>query len=439
MKTFVLFVLLVLSAFSTTLSFAQESCSSSGTLEEMSVTITNDTDNDVTIHWIEPACVEYEGTPIAAGATYEFTTYDGHQFVFRNTDGDQIAAYTAAVVDNAQTILVSTLIAAYTPEKPVTCSQSGTFEEMPLTFNNDTGGDVTVHWIDENCVEQEGTPIAAGENYEFTTYDGHQFVFKDAAGSVIGNYTAAVADSGEVLPISGFSEEEWIDIEPEVVAEPTVDSVVVAPGETEARSLPVTLNGTLASDVESNSFTLEAQADIPYIIYMASTDFDTYVIVRDADNTELAWNDDINLRGGNLNSLLTFVPSTSGTYTIAIDSYVEGAAGDYTFSIATPDTRISSYYANTVGATDTTFEVEAGKTYFVFANSDELDTTLTVLDETGNQVVMNDDMGNGITNSFVWFEAQSTGTYTLRVAGYDALKSGTFELLTGAFAPASAE
>lgn len=438
MKAIVLFVLIVLSAFSTTVSFAQESCSSGGTLEEMLLTISNDTDKDVTIHWIDDGCIEVEGTPIAAGENYEFTTYDGHEFVFRDTDGNQIAAYVAAVADNNATLLVSTLIAAYSPEKPVTCSSSGTFEEMLVTFDNDTGGDVTIHWIDENCVEQEGSPIAAGTQYEFTTYDGHEFIFRDAEGSQIGNYTAVVADNGQVLPISGYVE-QWIDIEPEVVAEPTVDSVVVAPGESEARGLPVTLNGTLASDVESNSFTLEAQAEIQYVIYMASTDFDTYVIVRDANNEEVAWNDDINLRGGNLNSLLVFVPPTSGTYTIAIDSYVEGAAGDYTFSIATPDTRISSYYANTIGATDTTFEVEAGTSYFVFANSDEIDTTLTVLDETGAEVAMNDDSGNDGTNSFVWFEAQSTGTYTLRVAGYDAIKSGTFELLTGAFAPASAE
>lgn len=438
MKAIVLFVLIVLSAFSTTVSFAQESCSSGGTLEEMLLTISNDTDKDVTIHWIDDGCIEVEGTPIAAGENYEFTTYDGHEFVFRDTDGNQIAAYVAAVADNNATLLVSTLIAAYSPEKPVTCSSSGTFEEMLVTFDNDTGGDVTIHWIDENCVEQEGSPIAAGTQYEFTTYDGHEFIFRDAEGSQIGNYTAVVADNGQVLPISGYVE-QWIDIEPEVVAEPTVDSVVVAPGESEARGLPVTLNGTLASDVESNSFTLEAQAEIQYVIYMASTDFDTYVIVRDANNEEVAWNDDINLRGGNLNSLLVFVPPTSGTYTIAIDSYVEGAAGDYTFSIATPDTRISSYYANTIGATDTTFEVEAGTSYFVFANSDEIDTTLTVLDETGAEVAMNDDSGNDGTNSFVWFEAQSTGAYTLRVAGYDAIKSGTFELLTGAFAPASAE
>lgn len=438
MKAIVLFVLIVLSAFSTTVSFAQENCSSGGTLEEMLLTISNDTDKDVTIHWIDDGCIEVEGTPIAAGENYEFTTYDGHEFVFRDTDGNQIAAYVATAADNNATLLVSTLIAAYSPEKPVTCSSSGTFEEMLVTFDNDTGGDVTIHWIDENCVEQEGSPIAAGTQYEFTTYDGHEFIFRDAEGSQIGNYTAAVADNGQVLPISGYVE-QWIDIEPEVVAEPTVDSVVVAPGESEPRGLPVTLNGTLASDVESNSFTLEAQAEIPYIIYMASTDFDTYVIVRDANNEEVAWNDDINLRGGNLNSLLVFVPPTSGTYTIAIDSYVEGAAGDYTFSIATPDTRISSYYANTVGATDTTFEVEAGTWYFVFANSDEIDTTLTVLDETGAEVAMNDDSGNDGTNSFVWFEAQSSGTYTLRVAGYDAIKSGTFALLTGAFAPASAE
>lgn len=435
MKAIVLFVLLVLSAFSTTLSFAQESCSSGGTLEEMFLTITNDTSKDVTIHWIDDSCVEHEGSPIAAGENFEFTTYDGHEFVFRDTDGNQIAAYVATVADNNQTLLVSTLIAAYSPEKPITCSSSGTFEEMLITFNNDTGGDVTIHWIDENCVEQEGSPIAAGADYEFTTYDGHEFIFRDAEGSLIGNYTAAVADNGQVLPISGYVE-QWIEIEPEMVAEPTVDSVVVAPGESEPRGLPVTLNGTLASDVTSNSFTLEAQAQIPYVIYMASDDFDTYVNVRDENNTELAWNDD---GGGNLNSLLVFVPPTSGTYTIAIDSFQNGASGDYTFSIATPDTRISSYYANTVGATETAFEVEAGKTYFVFANSAEIDTTLTVLDATGVEVWNNDDRGDGTTNSFVWFEAQSTGTYTLRVSGYDPLKSGRFELLTGSLAPANAE
>lgn len=55
------------------------------------------------------------------------------------------------------------------------------------SFSNDTHTDVTVHWLDYDCVEQDAIPIVAGESLEITVFDGHEFAFRDGNGDVVLN------------------------------------------------------------------------------------------------------------------------------------------------------------------------------------------------------------------------------------------------------------
>lgn len=72
--------------------FAQaQSCSSSGTNEEVNINFLNDTASEITIHWLDGSCVEGEGTVVLPGEAYTGLSYDGHEFVFRNADAEQLA------------------------------------------------------------------------------------------------------------------------------------------------------------------------------------------------------------------------------------------------------------------------------------------------------------------------------------------------------------
>ena len=53
---------------------ADLTCSSGGTQEEVQVTLLNDTDTDVYMHWINYECGEGDGERIAAGEEFTFTT-----------------------------------------------------------------------------------------------------------------------------------------------------------------------------------------------------------------------------------------------------------------------------------------------------------------------------------------------------------------------------
>ncbi len=115
-----------------------------------------------------------------------------------NADGSDVIRLT---VDGTSNFDAAYGISAVSSE-PETCSMSGTQEQINATFSNDTGGDVTLHWVDFECVETEGSLIPAGTEFPFTTYDGHEFIIRDAAGNLIGDYKAAVSDNNQVIPIS---------------------------------------------------------------------------------------------------------------------------------------------------------------------------------------------------------------------------------------------
>ena len=78
---------------------AQEGCSNSGTNEEVNINFFNDTASEITIHWLDQECVEGSGTVVLPGESYSGLSYDGHEFVFRNADAEELSS-----------IMVNTLI-----------------------------------------------------------------------------------------------------------------------------------------------------------------------------------------------------------------------------------------------------------------------------------------------------------------------------------------
>lgn len=396
---------------------AELTCSTGGTQEEVQATILNDTDADVYMHWINFECGEGDGELIAVGEEFPFTTYDGHEFVFRDADGDELAPYVISsdiseTIVPVSEIIVESADASETVEPP-TCSAVEGAEHFATTFLNDTGSDVTLHFIDYVCVEMQGELIRAGEEFPFNTDDGDEFVFRDLDGELLTHYTVTTKIADEIVPISGLIAEAQVD------ESRIVDAIA-------------TVTGTLSENDAMNSYSFEGAVDVEYLVWLTSEDFDTYLHIYDASGEEIAYDDD---SGGNLDAFVIFTAPADGIYTVGIDSFQDGASGDYVLSISHPITVISSFLA-AKGPTDTAIEVEEGVTYFVFADSDEFDTVLRVLDVNSDEVVANDDRNDGSTNSFVRFTASSTGTYTVRVGGYESGDTGQFSILLGSFVAA---
>ena len=80
-----------------------------------------------------------------------------------------------------------------------------------------------------------------------------------------------------------------------------------------------------------DKFTFAASAGVEYTIAMASSAFDTWLVLKDPANAVVAQDDD---GGGGTNSKIVFAPRAAGTYTVETTSYAAKATGAYTVSLA---------------------------------------------------------------------------------------------------------
>lgn len=475
MKLKALVIVLILSLLVIPTTMAQSECSNSGTLEEFETTFLNDTRTDVTVHWIDNECVEQEGTPLAAGEEYTFTTYDGHEFVFRNADGDVLMNYMVNTLLADETLELNQAIA-----EGAFASAFGDINERreelgfePIYFSD------ALYNIAREAAEQyeedaaeEGiviSDITDGADLNVT-----EVVFELAEEAEAGVQTAAAGIRDELTPVEDLAEiisSDFEDINAEyesngearawlgediqsvavyadenlfiyvfsTISQPELDAAWEArqeAAEGESADAPAiasneTVAGFLESDSEMNYYSLEAEAGVMYALHLTSTEFDPYLNLYNPSNEEIATNDD---GGGDLNSFIAFTATEDGVYTVGLDSFVDGAEGNYTLSIAELSNEITGSVSSDSAVSTTTWDVEEGVTYVVSVSSEAFDTTLSVLDETGAEVVSNDDFEG--TNSFVWFTAQSTGTYSVNVSSFDGAGAGDFRVLTGSFAVA---
>jgi hypothetical protein len=190
-----------------------------------------------------------------------------------------------------------------------------------------------------------------------------------------------------------------------------------------------------------------------YTIDLVSSNFDTYLILRDATKV-VAVSDDVAL--GNLNSRIVFTPKQYGTYRIVVTTYAQKATGKFSLRI-----REEASGAPPVAAGEFTFPPGAltkgdpqfklrkgchykahhflfrpGVTYTIDLMSPGkrgdpgwFDTYLFLVDELGNEVARNDDGGDGLNARLIFtptreedyrlvvtsFSQGATGRYILRV------------------------
>lgn len=189
-----------------------------------------------------------------------------------------------------------------------------------------------------------------------------------------------------------------------------------------------TVNGNLTANT-ADEWTFEGQTADIVIITMESTNFDSYLELRDGEGNVLAEDDD---SAGNLNALLRVALEDSGTYTIAARSFNPTATGSYALSIRleTPAEQNAIVVGETVESSISnvagdrwTFAGREGQAVQIVLSSDDFDAYLELYGPNGGLIAQDDD-GAGNFNALILIEAlPESGTYTIvaRSLGSDTI------------------
>lgn len=166
---------------------------------------------------------------------------------------------------------------------------------------------------------------------------------------------------------------------------------------------------------------------------------DPFLTLYSSSGMRLAYDDD---GGGNLNSLLTYSPSASGTYYLGASGY-GSATGSYTLRVAQS---ADDYAGNssttgqvsaggtatgtieTMGDTDWfAITLTAGQRYqFALDGVSLADPYLSLYNASGMRLAYDDDSGTGL-NSLLNYAPTTSGTYYLSASGYGS-KTGSYTL-----------
>lgn len=195
-------------------------------------------------------------------------------------------------------------------------------------------------------------------------------------------------------------------------------------------------------DAEEATYRFEAEAGEQYAVWLSSTAFDPLVIIRDADETPIALDDD---GGSDLNALLKFTATETGEYTLVVTSFEGEGRGEYTLGLFQVDFPRDVEYTlvDTVAIGDLiegeadgeqlgyTLVLEAGETVTIQLNSNEFDPRVVVFNATEQEVGADDDGGDGL-NARLVFTAPLAGSYVVVVDSFDEAPEGTFTLRVSA-------
>ncbi len=213
-----------------------------------------------------------------------------------------------------------------------------------------------------------------------------------------------------------------------------------------------TFTGRIDSKTPSVDFPLSLQSGdaVTLTVTAVSGDLDSTLELLDPSGDTVAYNDDIDYSAGNTNSQIAYVADEVGEYTLRVSGFT--GEGDFEviveFGIAAPPPSSQPVGDATIlegtidrrnPSVDFSLELQSGDTVTLTtaAQSDALDTTLELLDPSGDSVGYNDDidLASGDYNSQIVYTADATGEYTVRVGSFTG--TGDFELSIafGAAAP----
>ena len=192
------------------------------------------------------------------------------------------------------------------------------------------------------------------------------------------------------------------------------------------------MQGTVDYDDDSDVFAFEVEEGVLYQIDVElGTLPDSWLTIYDADEFEIAYNDDRDV--DSLASRIVGEAPSSGEYYVVVGGY---GVGSYTLTVTVSD--IADDHANSdEGATPTTvgelmqgtvdydgdrdvfaFKVEEGVLYQIDVGLGTLpDSLLAIYDADGFVLANDDDGGDSLASRIIW-EAPSSGEYYAAVEGY---------------------
>lgn len=183
-------------------------------------------------------------------------------------------------------------------------------------------------------------------------------------------------------------------------------------------------------------FPVKMAKDRAYLISLHSSQFDTFLFVKDGNERTLAFNDDY----GNTTtrSRILFFPAQSGVFNVGVSSYGADETGDFslmvqesTFRDALSHVDPRDRYCLGSFAKRHSVRLKAQRSYTIRLESedtDKYDPFLRVLDEYGNTVALNDDEdeAQGRLNSVLSFRTVSAGTYYIVATSYAPAQTGRY-------------
>jgi hypothetical protein len=217
-----------------------------------------------------------------------------------------------------------------------------------------------------------------------------------------------------------------------------------------------TTTGGINSLGDRDWFRVSLSAGTTYSFYLeganatAGTLTDPYLYLYGSSGALINQNDD---GAGNLNSLITFTPTSSGNYFLGASAYNDGSTGTYRLRVSTSNVGVtddhgsSTVTASTISAGGTAtgninfggdqdwfrITLTAGTPYVFQLNASSSpalgDPFLRVLNSAGTVLASNDDSNNSL-NSLISFTPTSTGTYFLSAEGLGSA-TGRYTLVAG--------
>ncbi len=214
---------------------------------------------------------------------------------------------------------------------------------------------------------------------------------------------------------------------------------------------------TIDSSGDSDWFriTLAAGQTYTFTVFLVPGGLrDSTLTLRDANGTQIAFNDDANVNANLLYSEINFTATTGGEFFLDVRAFGT-ATGAYILHSSAPLADAAAGNASTtarltVGAAATTAAIEAngdrdwyavtlvaGQAYEIITSAtggaNDVDTTLTLRNAAGGVIAFNDDSAG--TYSRVRFVAETSGTYFVDVGGFVDSDTGGYRVAISEAAP----
>jgi hypothetical protein len=184
------------------------------------------------------------------------------------------------------------------------------------------------------------------------------------------------------------------------------------------------------------SYIFVGEAGDSILISLNSIQFDTHLILRDEDGTELTRNDDAS---NSTNSQIgPYTLPYSGKYTVVVSSFGYTSVGEFVtgnFDLLIESVSILfGEYGQSIAlefnadkiSNFIEFEGSAGDIISIDVNSDDtIDTVLSVLDSLGLTLIQDDDGGLGFDPEIMRFVLPQSGTYTVLIRAFTPSEVGT--------------